>query len=148
MSVASDAVRLIVPDHPRSRDPPAVPSAAATVLLVDREALYRWFVAESLRGCAVDVVPCGSLAEASTALRGAVAPDLVMVDGEMLEGRDAASLRDLRAQTGVAPCLVLDSGGDVSASRLEGVTVVAKPVDSAAVVALVTGQLHRDTPAA
>lgn len=137
-----------MPDRPRSRDPLALPSTAATVLLVDREALYRWFVAESLRGCAVAVVPCGSLAEAADALRGATAPALLLVDGELVDERNAAALRDLRDRAAGVPCLVLDPDGDLPVSRLDGVTVVAKPVDPAAVIALVAGGLHRDLPAA
>jgi DNA-binding NtrC family response regulator len=118
------------------------------VLLVDREALYRWFVAESLRGCGIDVVPCGSLDEAASLLGGRAAPDLLIVDGELLEGRDSGTLGAMRANAGTVPCLVLDSGGSLSASRLGAVTVADKPVDTAAVIALVTRQLRRDVAAA
>jgi DNA-binding response OmpR family regulator len=120
----------------------------ATVLLVDREALYRWFVAESLRGCGVDVVACQSLDEAASLLRGAPAPDLLIVDGDMLDGRAAGTLGGVRAHARAMPCLVLDSGGDLSAGGLGVVTVAAKPVDTAAVIALVTAQLRRNIPAA
>jgi CheY-like chemotaxis protein len=139
---------LIVLNHPRSRTDPAVPPFHATVLLVDREALYRWFVAESLRGCGVDVVGCGSMEEAENTLRGAAAPDLLVVDGEMLGGPDAEALRVLRAHAGVVPCLVLDSGLDVVRTRLGRVTVADKPVDAASVVALVVSQLRPGVPTA
>jgi DNA-binding NtrC family response regulator len=137
-----------VPKHPQPRHPPTAPPAHATVVLVDREALYRWFVAESLRGSGVDVVPCQSLDEAASALREAIAPDLLIVDSDMLEGRAVETLRGVRAEAAATPCLILDSGGDVSLSRLGAVTVAAKPVDTAAVITLVTSQLHRDLPAA
>lgn len=137
-----------MPNHPQSRQPPSVPPAHATVLLVDPEALYCWFVAESLRGCGVDVMTCQSLEEAASLLSGTLAPDLMIIDGEMLEGPAGELLRSVRAQAGATPCLVLDSGGDLSPGRLGAVTVAAKPVDTAAVIALVTGQLHRDIPAA
>jgi CheY-like chemotaxis protein len=139
-------MRLIVSIPPRSRDDDAVAPAAVTVLLVDREALYRWFVAESLRACGIDVVSCGSPAEALALLRRQAAPDLLIVDGEMLGG-DAGTLAAMRAGAGAAPCLVLDSG-DLAASGLDAVTVAVKPVDTTAVVALVTRELHRDVPAA
>lgn len=116
-------------------------------MLVDREALYRWFVAESLRGSGVDVVACQSLAEAARLLAGAIAPDLLIVDGDMLEEGGGETLGGVRAHSAATPCLVLDSGGDLLGSRLDAVTVAAKPVDTAAVISLVTSQLHRDTPA-
>lgn len=122
--------------------------AGATVLLVDREALYRWFVAESLREHGVDVVPCASLDEVSDARRGSAAPDLVIVDAELLDRRDPDALRIVRRLAGDAPCLVLDSGRTPTPSRFGWVTVAVKPVDTAAVVALVTSQLRRDAPAA
>lgn len=137
-----------MPNHLRPGDTPTVPPARATVLLVDREALYRWFVAESLRGSGVDVVSCGSLDEAATVLSGTAVPDLLIVDGAILEGRDAETLAAVRAHAVAAPCLVLDSGGELSTSRLGAVTVAAKPVDTATVITLVTGQLHGNTPAA
>lgn len=133
-------------NHPRSPKDVAVPLFHATVLLVDHEPLYRWFVAESLRGCGVAVVSCGSMEEAEKALRGAAAPDLLIVDGEALEGQDADALRVMRAYAGVVPCLVLDSGWDVRRPRLGPVPVADKPVDSDALVALVSSQLRRDVP--
>jgi DNA-binding NtrC family response regulator len=136
-----------MPNQPHSRHPPAVLSSHATVLLVDREALYRWFVTESLRGCGVEVVSCGSLDEAARTLREAVAPDLLIVDGDMLEGQEEEALPAMRAYASAAPCLILDSGVDLSQSHLGLVTVALKPVDTAALIALVTSQLHRDVPA-
>jgi DNA-binding NtrC family response regulator len=137
-----------VPNPPRPLHHPAAPPAHATVVLVDREALYRWFVAESLRGSGVDVVPCQSLDEAARALDATIAPDLLIVDGDMLEERGGETLGGVRAHSAATPCLVLDSGGDLLGSRLDAVTIAAKPVDTAAVITLVTSQLHRGIPAA
>jgi DNA-binding NtrC family response regulator len=136
--------RLIVPNHLRVQHHSAAPPSHATVLLADREPLYRWFVAESLRGSGVDVVSCGSLEEAEGVLRGPVAPDLLIVDGVMLEGRGREALGAIRASAGAVPCLVLDSGGDLSQSRLDSVKIAEKPVDCAAIVTLVTSQLRPD----
>jgi DNA-binding NtrC family response regulator len=138
----------MVPTSPRPPHDAAAPPAHATVVLVDREALYRWFVAESLRGSGVDVVACQSLDEAARALDVTVAPDLLIVDGDMLEDRAAETLGGVRAHAAATPCLVLDSGGDLLGSRLDAVTVAAKPVDTAAVITLVTSQLHRGIPTA
>ena len=135
-------------NHPRQQDPPVAPPVSATVLLVDREALYRWFVAESLRGCGIEVVPCGSMEEATNILCDRSAPDLLVVDGEMLEKPDPAALSEMHAWAGAAPWLVLDSSGELPPGQLGPVTVADKPVDAAAVVTLVTSQLRRDMPAA
>jgi DNA-binding response OmpR family regulator len=116
------------------------------VLLVDREGLYRWFVAESLRECNVEVVACGSMEGAAIALRGPLVPDLVIVDSGMLEGRGADTLSAMRADEDVPPCVVLDSHGEMSRSLLGLVTVATKPVDAAAVVTLVTSHLRRNAP--
>ena len=137
-----------MPNHPHSPRPPGRASPRPTVLLVDREALYRWFVAESLRESGVDVVSCDSLGEAADVICRRAAPDLLIVDGDMLEGRDGEVFRAIRHYTGAAPCLVLDSGGGLSPNRLGAVTVAVKPVDTDAVIALVASQLHRDAPAA
>jgi DNA-binding response OmpR family regulator len=142
------AARLRVSNCPPSRSIPTHPFIHATVLLVDPEALYRWFVAESLRESGVDVVVCGSLGEAASVLRDSVAPDLLIVDGEMLEGQDGESLRAMREHAGAARCLVLESGGDLCPDRLGRAIVVAKPVDISSVIALVTSQLHQVAPTA
>lgn len=137
-----------MPNHPppRLRFTQGLPRP--TVLLVDREALYCWFVAESLRDSGIDVVSCNSLGEAADVVRGKVAPDLVLVDGDMLERPDGDILHAIRLHTRSVPCLVLDSGGGLSPNRLGTVMVAAKPVDTDAVVALVASQLHRNAPAA
>ena len=137
-----------MPNLPPPLHDATAPPAHARVVLVDREALYRWFVAESLRGSGVDVVPCQSLADAGHVLDGAIAPDLLIVDGDMLEGRGGETLGGVRSHSATTPCLVLDSGGDLLERRLGTVTVAAKPVDPAAVISLVTSQLHRDVSAA
>ena len=137
-----------MPNTPRPLPGVTAAPAHATVVLVDREALYRWFVAESLRGSGVDVVPCQSLDEAARVLDGTVEPDLLIVDGDLLEERGRETLGGVRAHSAATPCLVLDSGGDLLGNRFDAVTIAAKPVDTAAVITLVTSQLHRGIPAA
>jgi DNA-binding response OmpR family regulator len=121
-------------------------SPRATIFVVDPEPLYRWFATESLSGCDVDVLASGSIDDAEACLRASGGLDLLIVDGELLDG-DGQRLRRFRERARVG-ILVLDSDGDLSRQGLGDVTVAAKPVDSAALVSLVTSQLRRNVPAA
>jgi DNA-binding response OmpR family regulator len=117
----------------------------ATICVVDPEPLYRWFVTESLSGCGVDVLGAASLEEAAAYLRTSANVDLLIVDGDLLH-TDGARLRLLRERTALN-LLVLDSDGDLSRLGLDDATVVAKPVDSTVVAALVDRLLGRDVSA-
>jgi CheY-like chemotaxis protein len=128
--------------HSQTRRQPA----RATVFLVDPEPLYRWFATESLSGCQVNLLASASLEDAVGYLRGSGHVDLLIVDGELLDGHGQAQ-RLLADHPGVS-LLVLDSAGDLSPHGLRDATVVAKPVDSAALIALVSRQLRRDVSAA
>ena len=117
----------------------------ATVLVIDPEPLYRWFVTESLSGCELDVVTASSVEHAATHLREFGRVDLLIADGDLLQG-SGPSLRMLRERAGATPFLVLDSDA-LSPRGLGNARVVAKPVDSAALVTLVTGELRRHVAA-
>jgi DNA-binding NtrC family response regulator len=119
----------------------------ATVVLVDREALYHWFVTESLQGRDIDVVPCRSLDEATAVLDSQGAADLLLVDSDLILGRDAETLRAL-SQDASMRCVVLDSDGSRRRPRGYAVTFADKPVDRDAVVRLVTAHLGAHRPAA
>ena len=67
-----------MPNLSPSRNDRLASSSHATVLIVDRETLYRWFVAESLHGFGIDVVPCQSLDEATAAVRSLGVADLLL----------------------------------------------------------------------
>jgi DNA-binding NtrC family response regulator len=124
--------RVASPDH-------------ATVLIVDREALYRWFVAESLHGRGIDVVPCRSLDEATDVLHSlGVAADLLLVDGDLMRGRGGDTFHAL-SQRAAMRCVVLDDGGDRRRAGASAMTFADKPVDADAVVRLVTGTLADHT---
>jgi CheY-like chemotaxis protein len=116
----------------------------ATVLVIDPEPLYRWFVTESLAGCAVDVWTSASIEDAVPYLRGSGSVDLLIIDGDLFLG-SSQSRRMLREHAGAIPFLVFDSDGELTQPRFDNVTVAAKPIDSAAVVSLVTSQLGWDT---
>jgi DNA-binding NtrC family response regulator len=132
---------LTLPNVPTDHAP-----SRATVLVIDPEPLYRWFVTESLGGCEVDVKASASIEDAAAYLRDSGRVDLLIADGDLLLGSDQ-SLRLLRERAGATAWVVLDSDGDLSRHGLGGATVVAKPVDSAAVVSLVSRALRRDVTA-
>ena len=129
-----------MPNLSPSRPDRLAPPHHATVLIVDREALYRWFVTESLRGCGIDVVPCRSLAEAADALHDLRVADLLLVDSDLVLDRDGGQLRAL-AQEASVRCVVLDADGDRRSAAGSALTFTDKPVDADAVVRLVTGNL-------
>jgi DNA-binding NtrC family response regulator len=136
-----------VPNLSPSRNDRVAPSDHATVLIVDREALYRWFVAESLHGCGIDVVPCRSLDEATDVLDALGVADLVLVDSDLIRGRDGERLPAL-ARGASMRWVVLDSDGDRRRAGGCALTFADKPVDADAVVRLVTGNLaSHDLPA-
>jgi DNA-binding NtrC family response regulator len=119
-----------------------------TVVLIDREPLYSWFVTESLGALGIRVVTCGSMDEAALVLRQPRPIDLLLVDGSLLDGQENAGLRALRDRARSTPCVVLDADGAPWARRPDAFVIAAKPVDSEAVAALVATHLQTRTPAA
>jgi DNA-binding NtrC family response regulator len=129
-----------VPNLSTTRNERPVPPRHATVLIVDREALYRWFVTESLQGWDIDVVPCRSLDDAADVLHDLGAADLLLVDSDLIAGREGDRLRAL-SRGASTPCVVLDSDGDRRRAGACAMTFADKPVDADAVVRLVMGHL-------
>jgi DNA-binding NtrC family response regulator len=114
-----------------------------TILVVDPEPLYRWFVAESLGACEMAVMSAASIEDAAAYLRDSGDVDLLIVDGDLFlaSGQSRSMLRE---RAGAIPFLVLDSDGDLTQQGFGNVTVAAKPIDSAALDRLVSSQLGRD----
>lgn len=121
---------------------PEVLLPRVTVVLIDREPLYRWFVTESLGGLGIRVLACGSMDEAALVLRQPRPIDLLMVDGALLDGQEGAGLRAVRDRARSTPCVVLDADGAPWVLRLDDVVIAAKPVDPEAVAALVATHLR------
>ncbi len=120
----------------------------ATVVLIDREPLYRWFVTEALGGLGISVVPCASIDEAVQVLRLPLHVDLLLIDGALLDGRNHGGLGAVRDRACSTPCIVLDADHDAGPIRADAFAVAAKPADTDAVVSLVASYLHPRTPAA
>jgi DNA-binding NtrC family response regulator len=129
-----------VPNLSPSRNDHLAPPDHVTVLIADPEALYRWFVTESLHGCGIDVVPCRSLDEATDVLHHLGAADLLLIDSDLIRGRDGERLHAL-SQASSMRCVVLDSDGDWRRAGACAMTCADKPVDADALVRLVTGHL-------
>jgi DNA-binding NtrC family response regulator len=129
---------LTLPNVPTDHAP-----SRAAVLVIDPEPLYRWFVTQALAGCAADVMTSASIEDAAAHLRDFGRVDLLIADGDLVLG-GGRSLQLLRERTGATPFLVLDSDGDLSRHRLSYAMVVAKPVDSMALISLVTRALCQD----
>jgi DNA-binding NtrC family response regulator len=112
-----------------------------TAVIVDREALYRWFVSEALGQSEVHVVQCPTLDDADAFLRRQ-RPDLLIADETTVRVGGPAAVEHLSALARSIPCLVLASSG---ASLCEQAVVVDKPVDAQALSQLVARelQLHR-----
>jgi len=118
------------------------PAKLATILVIDPEPLYRWFVTESLGACGMVVMAAASIEGGVAYLGDSGSVDLLIVDGDLFLG--SGQLRCLlRECAGALRCLVLDSDGDLTRQEFGNVTVAAKPVDSAALARLVTNQLGR-----
>jgi ActR/RegA family two-component response regulator len=114
-----------------------------TVIIVDREPLYRWFVSQSLDERGLHVVQCRTLGEAAACLRR-MAADLLLIDGQTIqdEGVDAMELLQRVARS--VRCVVLDSTSPGYTNDDVGdAALVDKPVDPTAIVELLDRQLHR-----
>ena len=131
--------------------PPNVPTdhaaKLASILVIDPEPLYRWFVTESLGACGMAVMAAASIEGGAAYLSDSGSLDLLIVDGDLF--LSSGQLRCmLRECAGATPFLVLDSDGDLTRQEFGTVTVAAKPVDSAALARLVTSQLRPGVPRA
>ena len=115
----------------------------ATILVVDPEPLYRWFVIESLGACEMAVMSAASIEDAAAYLRDSGDVDLLIVDGDLFLASGQSRCK-LRERAGAIPFLVFDSDGDLTRQGFGNVTVAAKPIDSAALDRLVSSQLGRD----
>jgi DNA-binding NtrC family response regulator len=116
-----------------------------TVLIVDREALYRWFVSESLSPQGVHVVQCRTLAEAATYMSRHPGADLLIADAQTVADEGVDAMATLSAMERSTPCLVLDSSADDTLRvRIGSATIVEKPVDSSAIARLVDDEIHSD----
>jgi response regulator RpfG family c-di-GMP phosphodiesterase len=119
-----------------------------TVIIVDGEALYRWFVSESLATRGVHVVQCRTVAEAAHYLDRRLVADLLIVDAQTAEDEGDATRGTLRRLTASVPSLVLDSSRDTPDGYGEDAVIVDKPVDSGRLAELVEGRLHPDAQTA
>jgi CheY-like chemotaxis protein len=114
-----------------------------TVVIVDSEALYRWFVSESLAAFGVHVVQCRTVGEAASYLAGRGWADLLLVDAQTAADEGDGARGALRRLAASAPSLLLDSsspGGHESPR--DGMDVVEKPDDSGVLVETVNSRLH------
>jgi DNA-binding NtrC family response regulator len=131
--------------HDRRRFPRGVEGAPyPTVIIVDREPLYRWFVSQSLDARGMHVVQCRTLREAAACLQRFVHADLLLIDGQTVqdEGVEAVALLHRLARS--TPCLVLDSTSPSDTHTDVGdAALVEKPVDSTAIVELLDRHLQR-----
>jgi DNA-binding NtrC family response regulator len=116
-----------------------------TVIIVDGDALYRWFVSEALATHGVHVVQCCRVDEAAHYLDRCLAADLLIVDAQTAEDEGDAAWGTLHRLARSVPSLVLDS------SRREGrdsdgedAVIVEKPADSSLLAELVESRFHAD----
>ena len=115
-----------------------------TVIIVDREPLYRWFVSQSLDACGMHVIQCQTLREAAACLQRQLAADLLLIDGQTVQDDGVEAMGLLRLLARSTPCLVLDSTSpSYSNDDVGDAALVDKPVDSTAVVELMDRHLHR-----
>ena len=116
-----------------------------TVIIVDGEALYRWFVSEALATRGVHVVQCRTVEEAARYIERRLPADLMIVDAQTAEDGGDAAWGTLRRLAVSVPSLILDSSGrDTRDSSGEVGAVVEKPADSSLLAALVEDRFHAD----
>jgi DNA-binding NtrC family response regulator len=124
---------------------PEPPRPATTVLLVDSDPLYCWFVREALSGTGVQVVTFPRMTDAAAYLGGHCPAALLLVDCQTLIDQGVSGLAALGRGAALAPCVLLSAaepaGADVDAP---GTTAVEKPVDLDTLVALVESRLERE----
>jgi response regulator RpfG family c-di-GMP phosphodiesterase len=114
-----------------------------TVLVVDGEALYRWFVRESLAPRGVCVVQCRTVAEAFSYLDRRGCADLLIVDAQTAADEGDGVMESLRQVSAAIPSLLFDSCAHGPHEQHVGnALVVDKPADSDVLFEMVDGQLH------
>jgi DNA-binding NtrC family response regulator len=114
-----------------------------TVLIVDGEMLYRWFIRESLAPRGVRVVQCRTVAEAFSYLDRRGNADLLIVDAQTAADEGDGAMEMLRQLSATIPSLLLDSfAHSLHAHQAGDALVVEKPADSDVLVKMVDGQLH------
>ena len=110
----------------------------ATVFIVDRESLYRWFVAESLDHEGVQVLPFAGVAEAADCPAVREPRTLLLIDGQTLRDEGPAPLAALRQRLPHLDYLVLEPAPPGPPRAVDAAARSApKPVDCDAVRALV-----------
>jgi DNA-binding NtrC family response regulator len=110
----------------------------ATVFIVDREPLYRWFVAESLDHDGVQVLPFEGVAEAASCPAVREPRTLLLIDGQTLRDEGPAPLAALRQRLPHLDYVVLEPAPPGPPRAIDGAArSAAKPVDCEAVRALV-----------
>jgi DNA-binding NtrC family response regulator len=115
-----------------------------TVIIVDHEPLYRWFVSQSLDARGMHVVQCRTLREATTCLQRLMTADLLLIDGQTVQDEGVEAVELLQRVARSTPCLVLDSTSPSYTNDDVGdAALVEKPVDSTAIVDLLDRYLHR-----
>jgi DNA-binding NtrC family response regulator len=112
------------------------------VAIVDREVLYRWFVAESLNPFGFRVVQFGTAGDAARCLDAKQALALMLVDAQTLADEGPAGIARLHARFPLVPCVVLELAGPVAAAVAQGSATAPKPIDSNALVSLVDAHVH------
>ncbi|MEO5819190.1 MAG: hypothetical protein ABIT71_01680 [Vicinamibacteraceae bacterium] len=108
---------------------------SSTVLIVDREPLYRWFVAESLDTDGIQVVEFSRLAEAAGCPALEDHRALLLIDGQTLRDEGPEPLAALRRRLPDLHYLVLEPAGPGPAGT--ALPEAVKPVDSQTMRALV-----------
>jgi DNA-binding NtrC family response regulator len=129
----------------RRRFPRSVEGAPhPTVIIVDREPLYRWFVSQSLDARGMHVVQCRTLREAAACLQRFFTADLLLIDGQTVQDEGVEAIELLRRVARSTPCLVLDSTSpSYTTDDVGDAALVDKPVDSTAIVEMLDRHLHR-----
>jgi nitrogen-specific signal transduction histidine kinase/CheY-like chemotaxis protein len=131
---------------------PAPPREGTTVLLVEDEAAVRGVLAAALREAGLSVVEATGAAEARSLLDrggGAAAFDAVITDHAMPGTTGAVLAADLVRRGGAPPVLVMTGNAEAPLFAVpEGVAVMRKPLDPAALVAWVADRTGAEGPRA
>ena len=131
---------------------PAPPREGTTVLLVEDEAAVRGVLAAALRDAGLSVVEATGAAEARSLLDrggGAAAFDAVITDHAMPGTTGTVLAADLVRRGGAPPVLVMTGNAEAPLFAVpEGVAVMRKPLDPAALVAWVADRTGAEGPRA